>query len=53
MNSYPGATFEGRVIEVNPAIDEQTRSAKVRIAVFNTGGKLKAGMFAESEILTG
>lgn len=52
VNSYPSATFEGRVLEMNPAVDEQTRSAKVRIQVTNTGGKLKAGMFAQGEILT-
>lgn len=53
VNSYPGTTFEGRVVEVNPAVDELTRSAKVRVEVINAGGKLKAGMFAEGEILTG
>jgi membrane fusion protein (multidrug efflux system) len=53
VNSYPGVNFEGRVIEINPAMDEQTRSAKVRIQVANAGGKLKAGMFAQGEILTG
>jgi RND family efflux transporter MFP subunit len=53
VNSYPGVNFAGRVIEINPAIDEQTRSAKVRIQVVNAGGKLKAGMFAQGEILTG
>lgn len=53
VNSYPNATFEGRVLEMNPAVDEQTRSAKVRIQVTNPGGKLKAGMFAQGEILTG
>lgn len=53
VNSYPDTTFEGRVIDVNPAVDEQTRSAKIRIQVANPGGKLKAGMFAQGEILTG
>jgi membrane fusion protein (multidrug efflux system) len=53
VNSYPSVNFEGRLIEVNPAMDEQTRSAKVRIQVVNTGGKLKAGMFGQGEILIG
>ena len=53
VNSYPGTSFTGRVIEMNPAVDEQTRSAKVRIEVIHAGGKLKAGMFASGEILTG
>ena len=53
VNSYPDLTFEGRVIEMYPAVDEQTRSAKVRIQVANTAGRLKAGMFAQGDILTG
>ena len=53
VNSYPGVKFEGRVIEIAPAVDAETRSAKVRIQVDNAGGKLKAGMFAQGEILTG
>ena len=53
VNSYPGAVFEGRIAEINPAVDALTRSAKVRVRVDNSSGKLKAGMFAEGEILTG
>jgi RND family efflux transporter MFP subunit len=53
VNSYPDAAFEGRVVDINPAVDEQTRSAKVRIQVDNAARKLKAGMFAQGDILTG
>jgi membrane fusion protein, multidrug efflux system len=53
VNSYPDAAFEGRVIEVGPAVDTQTRSAKVRVLVDNGRGRLKTGMFGEGEILTG
>ncbi len=53
VNSYPDAAFEGRVVEIAPAVDEQTRSAKVRVQVENSGRRLKAGMFAQGEILTG
>jgi RND family efflux transporter MFP subunit len=53
VNSYPGVAFEGRVVEIAPAVDADTRSAKVRIQIANAAGKLKAGMFAEGEILTG
>ena len=53
VNSYPGTRFEGRVLDMNPAVDELTRSAKIRIEAGNAAGKLKAGMFAEGEILTG
>ncbi|MBP1597076.1 MAG: macA 5 [Acidobacteria bacterium] len=53
VNSYPGVTFQGQVIEIGPAVDTATRSAKLRIRVDNSNGRLKAGMFAEGEILTG
>jgi membrane fusion protein (multidrug efflux system) len=53
VNSYPGTTFEGRVVEINPAVEAQTRSAKVRIRVDNLSGRLRAGMFAEGQIHTG
>jgi RND family efflux transporter MFP subunit len=53
VNSYPDAVFEGSVVEIAPAVDAETRSAKVRIRVVNAGGRLKAGMFAEGEILNG
>ena len=53
VNSYPGKEFQGQVIEVAPAVDTDTRTAKVRIRVSNEGGKLKAGMFAQGVIRTG
>jgi membrane fusion protein (multidrug efflux system) len=53
VNTFPGVRFEGRVAEIAPAVDAETRSAKVRIQVSNLDGRLKAGMFAEGEILTG
>ncbi len=52
VNSYPGVHFEGRVIDVGPVVDEQTRAAKVRVQVVNSAGKLKAGMFVQGEVLT-
>ncbi len=51
--SYPETLFEGRVVEINPSVDPMTRSAKVRIGVDNSSGRLKAGMFAQGDILTG
>ncbi|MBM4036676.1 MAG: efflux RND transporter periplasmic adaptor subunit [Planctomycetes bacterium] len=53
VRTYTGAVFEGRVIEISPAVDAATRSAKVRIRVDSSAGRLRAGMFAEGEILTG
>jgi membrane fusion protein, multidrug efflux system len=53
VNSFPGVEFQGRVLDINPAVDADTRSAKIRVQVDNSAGRLKAGMFAQGEILTG
>jgi RND family efflux transporter MFP subunit len=53
VNSYPGTTFAGQVIEVNPAVDPLSRAARLRIRVDNSSGRLKAGMFADGNIQTG
>lgn len=53
VNSYPGEPFTGRVVDVSPAVDVDSRTAKVRVQVPNSDGRLKTGMFAQGEILTG
>jgi len=53
VNSYPDSVFEGRIVEISPAVDLQTRAIAVRVQVDNAGGRLKAGMFAQGEIVTG
>jgi membrane fusion protein, multidrug efflux system len=53
VNSYPGESFTGRVVDVSPAVDVDSRTARVRVQVPNPAGRLKAGMFAQGEILTG
>ncbi|MCY1024043.1 efflux RND transporter periplasmic adaptor subunit [Pyxidicoccus sp. MSG2] len=44
--------FEGRVEYIGDVVDEKTRSVPVRVAVPNADGALKAGMFAQAEVLT-
>jgi Cu(I)/Ag(I) efflux system membrane fusion protein/cobalt-zinc-cadmium efflux system membrane fusion protein len=46
VDTYPGATFEGVVEFIWPAIDPVTRAARVRCAFANPAGQLKLGMFA-------
>lgn len=53
VNSFPGVIFDGAVEEISPAVETDSRAAKVRVRVNNSGGRLKAGMFAEGEIQTG
>lgn len=45
VDSYPGKTFSGRVSEVLPQVDLNTRTARVRIVLANPGLKLMPGMF--------
>ena len=46
-------TINARVTYIDPGINEDTRTAKVRLAVDNPGERLKAGMFVEVGFQTG
>jgi membrane fusion protein, heavy metal efflux system len=46
-------TINGRISYIDPRLDETTRTALVRLEVPNSGGKLRAGMFAEIGFQTG
>lgn len=46
VEAHPGKVFEGRISFIEPIIDNQTRTAAVRVAIDNTDMRLKPGMFA-------
>jgi Cu(I)/Ag(I) efflux system membrane fusion protein len=46
----PSASFEGKVLFVYPQVDQTTRTVKVRIAVANTGNRLRIGQYADVRI---
>ena len=46
LTSQPGRFWAGRVTYVYPTLDTQTRAVRARIAVANTKGMLKPGMYA-------
>ena len=46
VKAYPGEEVPGIVDLVSPAMDESSRTVKVRVEVKNTDGRLLAGMFA-------
>jgi cobalt-zinc-cadmium efflux system membrane fusion protein len=50
VKAFPGELFPGTVDFVAPTMDEKTRTVKVRIAVKNPSGKLRAGMFAAVQL---
>jgi Cu(I)/Ag(I) efflux system membrane fusion protein/cobalt-zinc-cadmium efflux system membrane fusion protein len=45
VDAYPGRIFTGRVSEVLPQVDMNTRTARVRIVLANPGLKLMPGMY--------
>jgi Cu(I)/Ag(I) efflux system membrane fusion protein len=47
LESLPGHVFQGKVAFIDPLLDPQSRTFKVRINVDNVGGELKPDMFAE------
>jgi membrane fusion protein, heavy metal efflux system len=50
VKAFPGQVFPGTVDLVGPTMDEKTRTVKVRVAVKNQDGKLRAGMFAAVQL---
>ena len=53
VDALPGRTFSGRVMHINPSVDETDRSVKVLAEVANSSGELKGGLFAKGRIRTG
>lgn len=45
--------FEGVVSAINPAVQAENRSVKVKLRIANPGGELRSGMYARGEIVTG
>ena len=43
--AYPGSELRGRVSYIDPRVDSQTRTAKIRVEVPNLGGRLRLGMY--------
>jgi Cu(I)/Ag(I) efflux system membrane fusion protein len=50
VRSYPGKTFEAEITYIDPFIDPQSRTARVRAEVENPGGQLKPDMLARGTV---
>jgi cobalt-zinc-cadmium efflux system membrane fusion protein len=46
-SAYPGLSLGGRISYIDPQVNPETRTAKVRVEVPNPRGELKLGMYAE------
>lgn len=50
VEALPGRRFEGRVAFVDPVVDRQRRTARVRVEADNEAGELRPGMFARAVV---
>jgi RND family efflux transporter MFP subunit len=50
--AYPGLTLRGRVSYIDPWVDLQTRTAKLRVEVPNADGRLRLGMYVTMAFVT-
>ncbi|GBF21947.1 cation efflux system protein CusB precursor [Arenibacter sp. NBRC 103722] len=51
-NAYSNQKIKGNVSFIDPVLDPQTRTVKLRVVLNNTGNILKPGMFVEGKIQT-
>ena len=49
----PGLDFAGRVTAIDATVDEKTRNVQVQATLSNPDGKLRPGMFVQTEVVLG
>jgi len=52
VQAYPNEIFEGKIQAINPGLHQETRTIAVRAVLNNPDEKLRAGMFAEVNVIT-
>jgi membrane fusion protein, copper/silver efflux system len=50
VEAQPGERFTGKVVFIDPFLDEKTRTVRARVNLPNPEGKLKPGMYASAVI---
>ncbi|HEX9972796.1 MAG TPA: efflux RND transporter periplasmic adaptor subunit [bacterium] len=53
VKTYGDIPFEGKVVKISPVLDPMTRMAEIEILINNPDRKLKPGMYARVEVITG
>lgn len=53
VDAYPGDTFGGEVVAIDPVVDPNSRSAKLRARIGNPDGRLRPGQFAKLQLDVG
>lgn len=50
VSAFPGREFRGKVVFIEPVLDPETRTARVRAVLPNPIAELKPGMFADARL---
>ncbi len=50
VEAYPGEVFQGRLVRINPAVLQESRSFEVEALLLNPGGRLKPGFFLQASL---
>ncbi|WP_420237350.1 efflux RND transporter periplasmic adaptor subunit [Telmatobacter bradus] len=50
LSYFPGKTYTAKIFYIDPSVDPQTRTVKVRVQLPNPGFKLKPQMFADATL---
>ncbi|GAB2507814.1 efflux RND transporter periplasmic adaptor subunit [Lysobacter humi (ex Lee et al. 2017)] len=53
VDAYPGDSFGGEVVAIDPVIDPVSRSSRLRARIGNPDGRLRPGQFARLQLDTG
>ena len=52
VDAFPDDTFSGEVVAIDPVVDPNSRSAKLRARIANPDGRLKPGQFVKLQLDT-
>ncbi len=50
MEAYPGETFQGKLVRINPAVSQDSRTFEVEALLPNPAGRLKPGFFIQASM---
>ncbi len=50
LEAYPGESFESRIVFIDPTVNPETRTVKVRLNLANSNGRLKPDMFVRATV---
>ncbi|ADK80033.1 efflux RND transporter periplasmic adaptor subunit [Sediminispirochaeta smaragdinae] len=52
LEAFPDTVFDARVVQLNPVVDNESRSMEVKLEIVNQDSRIRAGMFASMKLIT-